>query len=162
MRSDSTELEKLRSKELSPITTEQGAALARQLKAFKYLECSAKTQENLKSVFDESVRCYLKPKKKGILGLLSKDRELQISEPTNFKHVSSVFWNKHERNFVTKNIPPEFRKLYQAAAIQVGCTLSTSIDTERIGEGGFGKETKKELILHFDSSQLWKTSSSSH
>ncbi len=53
MRSDPAELEKLRQQGHSPITTDQGNELARKLKSIKYMECSAKTQENLKDVFDE-------------------------------------------------------------------------------------------------------------
>ncbi len=64
MRGDASELDKLRSQGQSPITTEQGADLAKKLKAVKYMECSAKTQENLKDVFDEAIRCFLKPQKK--------------------------------------------------------------------------------------------------
>lgn len=51
MRNDKGEVDKLRTQGQSPITTEQGTDLARKLKAIKYMECSAKTQENLKDVF---------------------------------------------------------------------------------------------------------------
>jgi len=64
VRGDPTEIEKLRAQGQSPITAEQGNDLARKLKAIKYMECSAKTQENLKQVFDEAVRAVLVPSKK--------------------------------------------------------------------------------------------------
>ena len=64
MRNDQEELDKLRAQGQSPITTEQGVDLGKKLKSIKYMECSAKTQENLKDVFDEAVRAVLRPKKK--------------------------------------------------------------------------------------------------
>jgi len=65
LRSDSGTLEKLKSNGQNPITMEQGQELAKKIKAVKYLECSAKTGENLKTVFDEAVKAVLfAPKKK--------------------------------------------------------------------------------------------------
>eukprot|EP01114_Cavostelium_apophysatum_P020579 TRINITY_DN693_c0_g1_i1.p1 TRINITY_DN693_c0_g1~~TRINITY_DN693_c0_g1_i1.p1 ORF type:complete len:208 (-),score=23.46 TRINITY_DN693_c0_g1_i1:187-789(-) len=43
----------------SPISFEQGWDLAKKIGAVKYLECSAKTTENLKEVFDEAVKAVL-------------------------------------------------------------------------------------------------------
>jgi len=63
-RNDPGEVEKLRSQSQTPVTTDQGNQLASKLKAIRYMECSAKTQENLKDVFDEAVRAVLRPKKK--------------------------------------------------------------------------------------------------
>mmetsp|Transcript_29650 Transcript_29650/g.41729 ORF Transcript_29650/g.41729 Transcript_29650/m.41729 type:complete len:194 (+) Transcript_29650:52-633(+) len=64
VRSDPNEVEKLKAQGQSPISTEQGNELAKKLKAIKYMECSAKTQEGLKDVFDEAVRAVLRPAKK--------------------------------------------------------------------------------------------------
>jgi len=47
------------------ISPEKGNELARKIKAVRYLECSAKTGDNLKDVFDAAVKAYLlAPKKK--------------------------------------------------------------------------------------------------
>ena len=64
MKNDQGEINKLREQGQSAITTEQGENLAKKLGAIKYMECSAKTQENLKEVFDEAVRSVLRPPKK--------------------------------------------------------------------------------------------------
>ncbi len=47
-----------------PVTKAQGQALCDELKGFKYLECSAMTQEGLKQVFDESIRCVIQSQRK--------------------------------------------------------------------------------------------------
>ena len=55
------------------VSTAQGQMMAREIKARKYLECSALNQKGLKAVFDESIRavlCPKPPKKKKLCKLL--------------------------------------------------------------------------------------------
>ena len=62
LREDKETLEKLKEKKLSPISYPQGLAMAKEINAVKYLECSALTQKGLKAVFDEAIRAVLCPK----------------------------------------------------------------------------------------------------
>ncbi|KAL3234915.1 Cell division control protein 42 [Nakaseomyces bracarensis] len=61
LRDDKVIIEKLRKQRLRPITAEQGERLARELRAVKYVECSALTQRGLKNVFDEAIVAALEP-----------------------------------------------------------------------------------------------------
>lgn len=47
---------------LTPIKFEQGQALANKIGAFSYLECSAKTREGVREVFETATRAALKKK----------------------------------------------------------------------------------------------------
>jgi len=62
MREDKETLDRLAEKKLSPISTEQGNQMARDIKAIKFMECSALTQKGLKDVFDEAIRAVIAPK----------------------------------------------------------------------------------------------------
>ncbi|KAE9414601.1 hypothetical protein Angca_007700 [Angiostrongylus cantonensis] len=68
LRDDGETIERLRERRLTPISQTQGLVMAKEIKAVKYLECSALTQRGLKQVFDEAIRAVLcppqKPKKK--------------------------------------------------------------------------------------------------
>ncbi|GER56878.1 Rac-like GTP-binding protein 3 [Striga asiatica] len=46
---------------LVPVSTMQGEELRRQIGASYYIECSSKTQQNVKAVFDAAIRVVIKP-----------------------------------------------------------------------------------------------------
>jgi hypothetical protein len=55
-------VDELKKNNEEPITIAQGEHMAQEIGAMKYIECSAKTQQNLSSVFEEAVRCVISPK----------------------------------------------------------------------------------------------------
>ncbi|KAK4151905.1 P-loop containing nucleoside triphosphate hydrolase protein [Chaetomidium leptoderma] len=61
MREDKDTADRLAANRMSPITFVMGQTRATQIKAYKYVECSALTQMNLKSVFDNAIRAVLEP-----------------------------------------------------------------------------------------------------
>ena len=63
LREDSITLNKLAKNHFKPIDFEHGKKLAKELKAVKYVECSALTQQGLKNVFDEAIMAALNPTK---------------------------------------------------------------------------------------------------
>jgi Ras-related C3 botulinum toxin substrate 1 len=77
LRDDKEEIKKLNHEKQAPITFPQGLRMMKKISAIKYLgieiifqlviiliisECSALTQNGLKTVFDEAIRVVLKPK----------------------------------------------------------------------------------------------------
>ena len=58
-RNDAGVVAELAAKRQQPITHTRGQQICAELQGFQYLECSALTQEGLKHVFDEAIRCVL-------------------------------------------------------------------------------------------------------
>jgi len=61
LRDDGAIVEKLAKTKQKPISSENGDKLARELRAVKFVECSALTQKGLKNVFDEAILAALEP-----------------------------------------------------------------------------------------------------
>ncbi|KAJ2817353.1 Rho GTPase protein rac1 [Coemansia erecta] len=61
LREDPDTIQLLKQKSAAPISFQQGVEMQKDIKAAKYLECSALTQKWLKNVFDEAIRVVLSP-----------------------------------------------------------------------------------------------------
>lgn len=65
LREDPAMLKRLSDRNMEPVTPQMGHALANDLKAAKYVECSAMTQKGLMEVFDVAIRAAIFPQQKG-------------------------------------------------------------------------------------------------
>jgi Ras-related C3 botulinum toxin substrate 1 len=90
LREDRATTDTLRSKKMEPVSYEQALAVAKEIKAHKYLECSALTQRNLKSVFDEAIRYEPKGKKKSALVFANPQQSRTQSPSTGQKQVQKM------------------------------------------------------------------------
>ena len=59
LRHDPKTIEELKRTSQRPVTSDEGQAVAQKIGAIKYLECSAKTQEGVKEVFESATRAAL-------------------------------------------------------------------------------------------------------
>jgi Ras-related C3 botulinum toxin substrate 1 len=56
--------EGMKCEQQSLVTSDMGEALARDISAHKYMECSAKTSEGVKNLFEEAARAAMRQRKK--------------------------------------------------------------------------------------------------
>uniref|UniRef100_A0A2R9CEI7 Cell division cycle 42 n=1 Tax=Pan paniscus TaxID=9597 RepID=A0A2R9CEI7_PANPA len=66
---DDPSTEKLAKSKQKPITPETAEKLVRDLRAVRYVECSALTQKGLKNVFDEAILAALEPPERRAAGV---------------------------------------------------------------------------------------------
>ncbi|CEP16107.1 hypothetical protein [Parasitella parasitica] len=59
LRNDPAKIEELRKTSQRPVTYEEGQGVAQKINAYKYLECSAKTGEGVREVFENATRAAL-------------------------------------------------------------------------------------------------------
>ncbi len=59
LRTNPEVIAKLQAENTKPVSALEGARLAEEIGAAKYLECSALTQQGLKAVFDEAIKTAL-------------------------------------------------------------------------------------------------------
>ena len=58
LRDNADALNKLASKQMKPISTEEGQALAKEIHSFDYIECSSLVRVKLDEVFQQAIRAY--------------------------------------------------------------------------------------------------------
>jgi Ras family protein A len=64
IRADETAVNEMRKLNQQPVKFEDGEKMCQQIGAFAYLECSAKTKEGVKEVFEQATRAALQNKNK--------------------------------------------------------------------------------------------------
>jgi Ras family protein A len=59
LRTNPKTIEELRKNHQSPVTFEEGVAVAQKIGAYRYLECSAKNNQGVKEIFEHATRAAL-------------------------------------------------------------------------------------------------------
>uniref|UniRef100_A0A7S4IGK0 RING-type domain-containing protein n=1 Tax=Vannella robusta TaxID=1487602 RepID=A0A7S4IGK0_9EUKA len=79
--SDSNSLSRLEEKGLSPITTQQAEKVVKSCGFQGYYQCSALTQQGLKTVFDEAIRSVIAPLDKKAMKKRKERKKIEKSKP---------------------------------------------------------------------------------
>ncbi|XP_031480605.1 rac-like GTP-binding protein 5 isoform X2 [Nymphaea colorata] len=74
---------------LVPVTTTQGEELQRQIGATYYIECSSKTQQNVKAVFDAAIKVVIQPPK----------QKEKSKKPRHGCSILNILWGRSIRCF---------------------------------------------------------------
>ncbi len=61
LREDPEFMRRLQSQNSSPITSGEGQKMKEEIRAYRYMECSARTQKGLREVFNTAIEASLKP-----------------------------------------------------------------------------------------------------
>lgn len=64
LRNDGNTMKELAKMKQKPVTSEEGRAMAEKINAYGYLECSAKTKEGVREVFETATRAALQVKRR--------------------------------------------------------------------------------------------------
>ena len=64
LRNDGNTIRELQKMKQEPVKHDEGRSMAEKINAFAYLECSAKTKEGVREVFETATRAALQTKKK--------------------------------------------------------------------------------------------------
>jgi len=64
LRNDSTTIRELSKMKQQPVSTEEGMAMADKIGAYGYMECSARTKEGVREVFEMATKAALQTKKR--------------------------------------------------------------------------------------------------
>ena len=113
LRNDDQVREKLAKQKMSPVSKADGEAMARQLGAVKYVECSALTQYKLKDVFDEV--CQLAPK----IGSTNNFRPLwQLWNHQPVNRAAEAKENLDVPSFSSERAETPFRQQYFFSSVQ--------------------------------------------
>uniref|UniRef100_H3DKU9 Decapping and exoribonuclease protein n=1 Tax=Tetraodon nigroviridis TaxID=99883 RepID=H3DKU9_TETNG len=131
LRDEKETVEKLKEKKLSPITYPQGLAMAKEISAVKYLECSALTQRGLKTVFDEAIRAVLCPppaKKK-------HKNALEAEFVTSRGHLAKLLTTPYESREGWKLAVTKFKGTFYISEVKTEAARRECEDEEMIYQG---------------------------